>query len=52
VRSEDDDHKKNIGMLINLVELRSIYFNQVISPSHVLQNFDMQCNNFNKIEDK
>jgi hypothetical protein len=45
VRREDDDHKENIGMLINLFQVRSIYFNQEIS------RFDIQCNNFSKLED-
>jgi hypothetical protein len=40
VRREDDDNKENIGMLINLFYLRSIYFNQEISRSYSIQNFD------------
>jgi hypothetical protein len=28
VKREDDDHKEYIGMLINLFQLKSIYFNQ------------------------
>jgi hypothetical protein len=51
VRREDDDHKEITGMLINLFYLRSIYFDQEISRSHVIRNFDTQCNKFSKIED-
>jgi hypothetical protein len=50
VRGEDDDHKENIGMLINLFQLRSIYFNQEISRSYAIRNSDIQCNNFSKLE--
>jgi hypothetical protein len=48
VRREDSDHKENIGMLINLFQLRSI---KEISRSHAIRNFDIQCNNFSNIED-
>jgi hypothetical protein len=46
----EDNHKENFGMLINLFELRSIYFNQDISRSHAIRIFDIECRNFNKIE--
>jgi hypothetical protein len=49
VRREDDDRKENIGILINLFQFRSIYFNQEISRSHEIRNFYIQCNYINKI---
>jgi hypothetical protein len=51
VRREGDDHKGNIGVLINLFYLRSIYLNKEITLSHAIRNFDIQCNDFSKIED-
>jgi hypothetical protein len=51
VRREDDDHKENIGMSINLFQFRSVYFNQEISLSHAKQNFNIQRKYFTKIED-
>jgi hypothetical protein len=50
VKREDDDQKENFGILINLFSFRSIYFNHEISRSRAIRNFDIQCNNFSKIE--
>jgi hypothetical protein len=40
---------KNIKMLINF-NLRLIYFNLEISYSHAICNFDVQCDDFSKID--
>jgi hypothetical protein len=50
VGREDGGRKENIGLLINLFELMSIYFNQEISRSHATRNSDIQCYNFSKTE--
>jgi hypothetical protein len=47
----EDGNEENAGMLVNLFQLRSINFNKEISRSHAIRNFDIQCDNFSKIED-
>jgi hypothetical protein len=48
---KEDDNKDNIAMLINLLQIRSIYLNKEKSRSDAIWNSDIQCNNFSKIED-